>query len=63
MNSINEESDNYFLMFYTFEFLIKVLAFGFIINDNAYLRDFWNVLDLFIISVGWSLIYLRKILI
>ena len=32
------------------EFIIKVIADGFIFTPNAYLRSIWNILDLFILS-------------
>ncbi|KII90373.1 hypothetical protein PLICRDRAFT_173801 [Plicaturopsis crispa FD-325 SS-3] len=32
------------------EFLIKVIADGFVFTPNAYLRSIWNVLDLFILA-------------
>lgn len=54
--SINENTDDGFLYFYTFEFSLKVFSFGLIIPEDAYLRDAWNVLDIFIISVGWIII-------
>lgn len=59
INSINEKSDDFFLYFYTLEFLLKVFAFGLILPKDAYLRDSWNVLDIFIIIVGWVLIGIR----
>lgn len=32
------------------EFIIKIIADGFVFTPNAYLRSIWNVLDLFILS-------------
>jgi hypothetical protein len=61
-NSINEQTDDFFLYFYTVEFILKVFALGLIIPKDAYLRDSWNVLDIFIIIVGWVLIGIRKII-
>ncbi len=58
-NSINERTDDFFLYFYTIEFMLKVFAFGLILPKVAYLRDSWNVLDIFIIIVGWVLIGIR----
>jgi hypothetical protein len=58
-NSINERTDDIFLYFYTLEFMLKVFAYGLILPKDAYLRDSWNVLDIFIIIVGWVLIGIR----
>uniref|UniRef100_A0A8C3RJZ5 Sodium channel protein n=1 Tax=Cyanoderma ruficeps TaxID=181631 RepID=A0A8C3RJZ5_9PASS len=38
---------------YTFEFLVKVLARGFCINDFTCLRDPWNWLDFVVISLAY----------
>ncbi|NWX27095.1 SCN2A protein, partial [Notiomystis cincta] len=38
---------------YTFEFLVKVLARGFCINDFTCLRDPWNWLDFVVISFAY----------
>ncbi|XP_031970525.1 sodium channel protein type 2 subunit alpha-like isoform X3 [Corvus moneduloides] len=38
---------------YTFEFLVKVLARGFCINDFTCLRDPWNWLDFIVISFAY----------
>lgn len=50
--SPNAVSDMYFLFVYTFEMLVKILAFGLIVSDDAYLRDTWNILDFLIINIG-----------
>jgi len=45
-NTIIYVSEFIFLVVYTGEFLIKIIAFGFAWgNDNVYLKDPWNVLD------------------
>ncbi len=51
-NSPNELSNDYFLFIYTFEMVVKIFAFGLIFSEGAYLKDFWNVMDFFIIDVG-----------
>lgn len=57
-NTISDQVDNYFLYFYTFEAIMKILGFGFVWNDNSYLRDSWNILDFIIIVIGWLTIVL-----
>lgn len=44
--------DFYFLLFYFLEMMIKICGLGFIINKNSYMRNGWNLLDLFIIMTG-----------
>lgn len=44
--------DEYFLMFYLFEMVLKISGLGFVFHRNAYLRSGWNVLDFFIIITG-----------
>ena len=36
------------------EFILKVLAYGFVLHKNAYLKDPWNWLDFFVVSVSIS---------
>ncbi|EGR33344.1 hypothetical protein IMG5_055680, partial [Ichthyophthirius multifiliis] len=38
-----------FTGFYTIELLFKSIAYGFILDDNSYLREGWSWLDLFIV--------------
>lgn len=38
-----------FLALYTVEMILKVLAYGFVFNQGAYLRDYWNILDFVIV--------------
>ena len=53
-------TDNYFLFFYTIECILKIFAFGFVMHDDSYLRDSWNILDFVIILTGWTLLILCK---
>lgn len=45
--------DDIFLVLYSIEMVFKILGLGFVFNKGAYLRDSWNVLDFFIIMVGY----------
>lgn len=45
--------DIIFLAVYTFEAVLKIVAMGFVLNDNTYLRDLWNVLDFTIIVTAY----------
>eukprot|EP00002_Diphylleia_rotans_P014058 TRINITY_DN2735_c0_g2_i2.p1 TRINITY_DN2735_c0_g2~~TRINITY_DN2735_c0_g2_i2.p1 ORF type:complete len:1772 (-),score=312.10 TRINITY_DN2735_c0_g2_i2:100-5415(-) len=42
-----------FMIIFTIEFVIKVIAFAFIQGRNAYLKDRWNWIDFFVIIVGF----------
>ncbi|OMJ68109.1 hypothetical protein SteCoe_34530 [Stentor coeruleus] len=46
--------DNFFLYFYTVECALKIIAYGFLLNKNSYLRDNWNILDFIIVVSGWA---------
>jgi len=46
-------ADIVFLAIFTAEFVLKVVGFGFILPQNAYLRDPWNRLDIFVLGVSW----------
>jgi voltage-dependent calcium channel L type alpha-1D len=52
-----------FAVIFIFEALLKVLAKGFILHKNAYLRDSWNVLDFIIAVTRYSLFYALTFLI
>jgi len=41
-----------FLVIFTLEAIMKVVAYGFALHPGAYLRNGWNILDFFIVSVG-----------
>ena len=52
-NSIANTSDSYFLYFYTAEAVLKILGFGFLASEKAYIKDPWNILDFFVVLMGW----------
>ena len=35
---------------FTFEALVKIIAFGFIVNKHSYLRNPWNIMDFFVVA-------------
>ena len=37
---------------FTFELVIKVMAMGFVLHKNAYMRDPWNWLDFIVVIIG-----------
>jgi hypothetical protein len=42
-----------FLIIFTIEMIVKVIALGFALEKNSYLRDPWNILDFIVVIVGW----------
>ena len=61
-NNIGNSSDNYFLYFYTFEALLKIITFTFISAEDAYIKDYWNILDFFVVIVGWISFILERVM-
>ena len=49
--------EDFFLYFYTTEFIMKVLANGLVLNQGSYLRDKWNLLDLSVVLSAWISVY------
>ena len=43
----------FFSIAFTLELLAKIVAMGFYTDDNAYMRDNWNILDFLIVTLGW----------
>ena len=61
-NNIGNLSDNYFLYFYTVESILKIIAFRFWAAEDAYIKDYWNILDFFVVVVGWILFAVERAL-
>lgn len=57
---IVEKSELFFIIAFTIEFIIQVIATGFIIGKNTYLRDAWNWLDFIVVIT--SLLSLHPVL-
>ena len=61
-NNLGNQTDNYFLYFYTLECILKIIAFRFWSSEDAYLKDAWNLLDFFVVIVGWILFIIENAL-
>ena len=59
-NNIGNLSDNYFLYFYTVEAFLKIISFRFYAAEDAYIKDYWNILDFFVVIVGWISFILER---
>lgn len=44
--------DLIFQAFFTCEMVVKIIAFGFVMDENSYLTEAWNKLDCFIVVSG-----------
>lgn len=53
-NRISEVSDPIFTALFTFECVAKIIAWGFVLDDNSYLRNAWNWLDAVVVVTGWA---------
>eukprot|EP00108_Taenia_solium_P000833 TsM_000442900 transcript=TsM_000442900 gene=TsM_000442900 len=51
-NSILEKVENVFIVIFTIECFLKIIALGFVMHPGAYLRNGWNILDFTIVCLG-----------
>ena len=61
-NNIGNKFDQYFLYFYTLEAILKIISFKFINAEDAYIKDYWNILDFFVVLVGWISFVIEKVM-
>lgn len=50
--SLQEQVEYLFLIIFTVEAFLKIIAYGLLCHPNAYLRNGWNLLDFIIVVVG-----------
>ncbi|XP_072024989.1 muscle calcium channel subunit alpha-1-like [Amphiura filiformis] len=54
-NAVNQtlESVEYiFIVIFTLEAVLKIVAYGYLFHAGAYLRNAWNILDFIIVVIG-----------
>ncbi|KAK6110339.1 Ion transport family protein [Brugia pahangi] len=51
-NIILEQIEYLFIVVFTIECVLKVIALGFLFHPGAYLRNAWNILDFIIVVIG-----------
>lgn len=56
----NETIDFIFLVIYTMEMVLKIIAMGFFMRAHSYLRDSWNILDFTVVVLGWVSLTLKS---
>uniref|UniRef100_A0A915ID64 Voltage-dependent L-type calcium channel subunit alpha n=1 Tax=Romanomermis culicivorax TaxID=13658 RepID=A0A915ID64_ROMCU len=52
LNSTLEYVEVVFIVVFTVECVLKIIAMGFLLHPNAYLRNVWNLLDFIIVVIG-----------
>jgi hypothetical protein len=50
------------LYFYTVEAILKIISFKFFSAEDAYIKDFWNILDFFVVLVGWISFVIERLM-
>ena len=61
-NNLGNTSDQYFLYFYTIEAILKIISFKFWSAEDAYIKDYWNILDFFVVLVGWISFVIERLM-
>ncbi|KRY90156.1 Voltage-dependent L-type calcium channel subunit alpha-1F [Trichinella pseudospiralis] len=51
-NAVLEQVEYIFIVVFTIECVMKVIAYGFLFHPGAYLRNGWNLLDFLIVVIG-----------
>ena len=51
-----------FLVIFTAECAMKIIAYGFLLHPGAYLRNGWNLLDFIIVLIGLVSIELLSVI-
>jgi len=49
---LQEQIEYIFLVIFTAECAMKIVAYGFLLHPGAYLRNGWNILDFIIVLIG-----------
>ena len=57
----NEVLEKVYLIFFTIEFVLKVISMGFISKPYSYMRDPWNFIDFLVVVSGWVVMFLPNV--
>jgi Ion transport protein len=49
---VQEQLEFVFLVIFSLEAVVKIIAYGFALHPGAYLRSGWNFLDFVIVVIG-----------
>uniref|UniRef100_A0A1I8GWS8 Ion_trans domain-containing protein n=1 Tax=Macrostomum lignano TaxID=282301 RepID=A0A1I8GWS8_9PLAT len=61
VNHFLEKLELVFTGIFTAECCLKIIAQGFVMDPNSYLRNFWNALDFVIVVIGLISILLQRV--
>lgn len=61
-NTYLETVEYIFLVIFTAECVMKIIAYGFVMHAGSYLRNGWNLLDFFIVVIGMLSITLSSLI-
>ena len=59
-NNYSNITDNFFLIFYSIEAILKIITFTFHSAEDAYIKDYWNILDFSVVIIGIISFILEK---
>ena len=48
-----EELEPYFMVIFTVEMCTKIVAMGFVLHPDSYLRNAWNIMDFIVVVSGY----------
>ena len=48
-----EATENYFLVIFSVELALKIIALGFVLHPGSYLRNVWNIMDFVVVVTGY----------
>ena len=49
---LQEDLEPIFMVIFTIEMCTKILALGFILHKNSYMRNLWNIMDFVVVVSG-----------
>ena len=52
MTVLQEELEPYFMGIFTVEMVTKIVAMGFVLHPDSYLRNAWNIMDFIVVVSG-----------
>ncbi|CAC5406311.1 CACNA1D [Mytilus coruscus] len=61
VNQALERVEYIFLVIFTLEAIMKIIAYGFALHSGAYLRNGWNILDFIIVVIGLFSILFKEL--
>ena len=50
--TLQEDLEPIFMVIFTIEMCTKILALGFILHKNSYMRNLWNMMDFVVVVSG-----------